>query len=149
MIAIRLVIVFVCTVLVGGLPAAVPESASSALTISARDDGPGRNEQEDDAESARLRREEAYRNTRRMRQLPSAVVAALVKGTVEFDDLAFDEDDTVVVDESIHALKASAGDARRAPAHPALRLGVLGLALLLLLAGILLKRKSPTSLPRR
>ena len=146
--ALRTSLVLVCALLTGGAAAAVPESASSALTISARDDGLGGNAQEDDAETARLLREEARRNTRRMRQLPPEVVAALVKGTIEFKDLAFDDDDNVVVDDAVRALKASARDGRRAPAHPALRLGVLGLGLLMLVAGILLKRKRPVPPPR-
>lgn len=115
--ASRLALVLVCALLAGGAAAAVPESASSALTISARDDGPGRNAQEDDAEALRIRREEAYRNTRRMRQLPPEVVAALVRGTVEFDDLSFNDDDTVVNDDAVRALKAAA-------APPAARLRI-------------------------
>ena len=123
--ASRLALVLVCALLAGGAAAAVPESASSALTISARDDGPGRNAQEGDAESARLRREQAYRDTRRMRQLPPEVVAALVRGTVEFDDLSFNDDDTVVDDDAVRALKTAAappppracasGDSSRSP----------------------------------
>ncbi len=147
--ASRLALVLVCALLAGGAAAAVPESASSALTISARDDGPGRNAQEDDAEALRIRREEAYRNTRRMRQLPPEVVAALVRGTVEFDDLSFNDDDTVVDDDAVRALKAAAAPPRRAPAHPAIRLGALGFALLLLVGGILLKRQTAGSQDRR
>jgi len=145
----RLALALVCALLAGGAAAAVPESASSALTISARDDDPGRNAQEGDAESARLRREQAYRDTRRMRQLPPEVVAALVRGTVEFDDLSFNDDDTVIVDDAVRALKAAAAPPRRTPAHPAIRLGALGFALLLLVGGIRLKRQTAGSQARR
>lgn len=139
--------IFACLLLARIGYAAAGEGLSAALAASIRDDPSQAAQAKDGAEAARLLREQAARDTRRMRRLPPHAVAALARGEIAFEDLAFADDDTLTAESATAIAKQARENVLPRPTHAPMRFAALGLAVVLLAASFLMKVRTRSATP--